>query len=64
MAQIKPEEIVDHLSSEMRRALERAVKQVIPDAEFNSYSLLRAFKRHVGSACSTWETVPDQYVKQ
>jgi len=63
MAQIKPEPIVEHLSSQMRRALEAAVSEVIPDVEFDSYELFRAFKRRLRSKCQIWERVPDQYVK-
>lgn len=62
MARIKPDEVVDHLSSEMKRALEAAVLEVLPDAEFDRNELFRAFKRAVRRKCSTWERVPDQYV--
>ena len=63
MAQIKAEDIADHLSSEMRGALEAAVKEVIPGAVFDSHDLFRAFKRHVYRKCSIWEDVPDRFVK-
>lgn len=63
MAQIQPEEIVDHLRNEMRKALEEAVKEVIPSAVFDAHDLFRAFKRAVRHKCSTWEQVPDNFVK-
>jgi hypothetical protein len=63
MAEVKIEEIVDHLSSEMKRALEEAVNEVIPDARFDRDELFRTFKRNVYRACSIWERVPDRYVK-
>jgi hypothetical protein len=63
MAQVKIEEVVDHLSTEMRRALEEAVGEVMPGAQFDSHELYRAFKRAVYRKCSTWERVPDQYIK-
>ena|SRR2546425_677867 len=63
MARVKIEDIVDHLSSEMRRALEDAVKATISDAEFDSHELYRSFRRAVGRKCSTWEQVPDHYVE-
>ena len=47
----------------MRRALEAAVSEVIPDVEFDSYELFGAFKRRLRSKCQIWERVPDQYVK-
>ena len=62
MAQVQMEEIVDHLSSDMRRALEAAVQEVIPNAQFDPYELFRAFRRAVRRKCNTWEQVPDNYV--
>ena len=64
MAQIKIEEVVDHLSYEMKRALAEAVERTIPDAKFSSKTLFRNFLRSVNRKCSTWERVPDQYVKE
>ena len=63
MAQIRVEDIIDHLDSEMRGALEAAVNEVIPGAKFDSHKLFRAFKRKVYSKCSIWESVPDNFVK-
>jgi len=63
MARVRTEHIVEHLSSQMRRALGAAVLEVIPDAEFDEYELFRAFRRAVGRKCSTWEQVPDQDVE-
>lgn len=63
MARIRIEDVVDHLDSEMRSALEAAVKEVVPDAgNFDRYTLFRAFRRAVGRKCNTWEQVPDNYV--
>ncbi len=64
MARVKIEEVVDHLSSEMRRALEDAVRECAPDANIDAHELLRAFKRAVRRKCSTWEQVPDHYVEK
>lgn len=62
MARIKVEEIVDHLSSEFRRALAETVREHIPNAEFEEYALYRTFRRKIDAKCNVWETVPDQYV--
>jgi len=62
MARVRIEEVVDHLRTEMRRALEAAIQDVAPDAEIDPHALFRAFKRQVGRKCSTWERVPDQLV--
>ena len=64
MARIKIEEIVDHLSSDMRKALESAVENVIPGAQFDRNELFRAFRRAVGHKCSQWENVPDHLVEK
>ncbi|MXN31339.1 hypothetical protein [Delftia sp. CH05] len=64
MASVKMEEIVDHLSTEVRRALENSVRQVAPDARIDSYELFQAFRREIGRRCSTWEKVPDHYVEK
>lgn len=62
MARVHIENIVDHLSSEMRRALEAAVQEVLPNADVDTHQLFRAFRRAVGRKCSTWESVPDNFV--
>ena len=62
MARVQMEEIVEHLRTEMRRALEDAVKQATPGAQFDSHDLYREFRRAVGRRCNMWEEVPDPYV--
>lgn len=64
MARVKIEGIVDHLSTEFRKALDEAVRKEIPDAEFNQRQLFRQFLRAVGRKCNTWESVPDRYVEK
>jgi hypothetical protein len=63
MAKVKIEEIVDHLDSEMRRALEDALREVAPGIEIDSYVFFRAFRRAVGRKCNTWESVPDGFIR-
>ena len=63
MAQIKVDEVMDHLSSEVRGALADAMRQVAPDAEYDANALYLSFKRALYSRCRIWETVPDRYVK-
>ncbi len=64
MAQIQVEEIIDHLSSEISKALAQAVNYVDPDADCTRNELFRAFKREVRRKCSQWEKVPDRCVRQ
>ena len=63
MASVKIEEIVDHLSTEMRRALRDAVQSVAPTAQIDDHELFRAFRKAVGRKCNEWEKVPDNFVK-
>ena len=62
MARVKMESIVDHLSSEVQKALEAAVKEAAPDAHFDAHELFRAFRRAIGRKCNIWERVPDNAV--
>jgi len=62
MARVKMEKIVEHLRTEVKRALEDAVKEVLPSARVDSDDLYRAFRRAIGRKCNTWERVPDSNV--
>jgi hypothetical protein len=64
MAKVRIEEIIEDLDSEMKRALEDAVKEILPEAEFDRNTLYRAFLRAVRRKCSNWETVKDQNVEK
>lgn len=63
MAKVKIEDVVDHLSHEMKKALEDAVNQTVPNAHFDRNALFKAFKKAVYRRCSVWENVPDMYVQ-
>jgi hypothetical protein len=63
MAEVDIEEIVDSLRSEVTRALDDAVTEVLPDAEIDRNDLFRAFKQAIRRKCATWEKVPDSTVK-
>jgi len=64
MAKINIEEVIDHLSSQMRKAIEDAVYSSVPDAAFDGRVLFYEFKRAVGSECDTWVEIPDEYVEK
>jgi hypothetical protein len=51
MARVRPEDIVDDLESEFRRALAEAVKEVVHVSSLDEYELFRAFKRALGRSC-------------
>jgi len=55
MAQVRIEEIVDHLSSEMRKPLEETLREVVPNVQVDPYELVRTFRRAVRYKCNDWE---------
>jgi hypothetical protein len=63
MAQVKIEDIVDHLSGEFTGAIEDTLSELLPDAEVDARGFFRTFKAKVYRRCSVWENVPGQYVK-
>jgi hypothetical protein len=63
MAQVKIEDVIDHLDSDIRKALEETIKQVFPNQPFDSRQAFRIFVRMVGRKCNTWEAVPDGLVR-
>jgi hypothetical protein len=64
MASVNVEAIMEHLSSQIRRALGSAVEAVVRgDGSFDERDLFRKFKREVGRKCNTWEHVPDSCVR-
>ena len=63
MAKIDMEGAVDHLRSEMRRALADSVRDTIPDVEFDEYELYRSFRRAVRRKCNSWEKIPDKCLR-
>ncbi len=64
MTKIKMESVVEQLSAQVRRALADAVTNTIPDASFDEYQLFREFKHAIGRSCATWETIPNECVRQ
>lgn len=64
MATIKVEEVLDSLESDLRVALGRAVRSMMPNASFDERQLYKAFVREAYKKCSIWERVPDHYVEK
>jgi len=64
MARVKIEDVIDHLELDMKRALEDAVRRMMPDANIDINRIFREFRKAVGRKCSTWESVPDRYIEQ
>ncbi len=64
MARIKIEDVIDHLDSEIRKALEATIRKHYPEVNISSHSVFRTFKRNVGRKCSVWESIPDHLVEK
>ena len=63
MKQVKFEGVIEHLSHDVKRALEDAVRRQIPDAAFDRVSLFKEFQKAVYRKCSVWESIPDHLVR-
>ena len=63
MSLVKIEDMVESLSYNFKRVLEDAVERTVPEADFDRNKLFLEFKRSIRRKCSTWETVPDRYIK-
>ena len=62
MARIKLVEIVDHLSPQVRAALDEAVERTVPGVEVDRARLYREFRRALGARAKMWENVPNSTV--
>jgi len=63
MARVDVEEIVDHLSSEFKRALKRTIQKELEVEDPNINRIYRQFKREISRTCNCPEYVPDRCVK-
>lgn len=61
--EVKVEEILDHVDREGRLALQQALSRYSSVSEIDIRTLYREFVRAMGRRCSTWERVPDHYVR-
>lgn len=63
MARVKMDELVDHLSSEMKKALDDTLQKHFAGQSYDRNAFFRDFTRNVYRRCNVWENVPDQYVE-
>ncbi|MFA5044922.1 MAG: hypothetical protein WC542_03210 [Paludibacter sp.] len=64
MAQVKIEEIINHLDYKIRKSLEATLEEHFPNQNFDTRSVFRTFKRQISRKCDTWEDVPDDLVER
>lgn len=63
MAHIQIDRIIDHLSYELRAALEEAVRTAIPHIRPDVGELFDEFRRQAWLNCSEWAAVPETCVR-
>jgi len=63
MTQVKVDEIIDHVRSEVKKALQDAFDEVVPHADIDLDAFYAVFKKQVYHHCSIWENIPDRFVK-
>lgn len=64
MARVKIEDVVYHLDSEFKKALDDTMSSFAPDVSYNRNELFRFFLKRVYHHCSSWENVPDSSVEK
>jgi hypothetical protein len=63
MAQVRIKSVIERSEYGMKRALEAAVQNVLPEANIDRSVLFREFKRAVGRKCPGWITLPESDVR-
>lgn len=63
MAQVKIDDIVEHLDGEFKSALDDTMREYAPNVRYNKDELFRYFVRRVYQHCSAWEDVPNALVR-
>jgi hypothetical protein len=58
------EKVIERLKSQMRSALDDAMRKTFPGMEYDKYKLYRNFESAVKHKCNYWETVPDSAVEK
>ena len=63
MPQINVEEVVYHLDSEFKKALDDMMGKFAQGTSYNRDELFKYFLKRVYHHCSIWEKIPDRSVK-
>ena len=58
MARIRPNDIFEHLTPQLRAALDEAVDKTLPGVEVDKRQLYLAFRRALTAKLKPWEIVP------
>jgi hypothetical protein len=63
VAKVNIEDVVYHLDSEFKKALDDVMEQFAPGTPYDRNELFKHFLKRVYHHCSRWETVPDKCVE-
>ena len=63
MPRVKIVDVIDYLDFRIMDALREAIDNVLSEATYDEYELLRQFKLARGHKCAVWEYVPDRCVE-
>jgi ubiquitin C-terminal hydrolase len=64
MPQVKIEDLIDHLDSEFKKALDDTMREFAPTVQYDRTEFFKFFLKRVYHHCSIWEKVPDKLVKE
>ena len=62
MPRIKLEETLEYLYDDIQPSLADAVKEILPDSDFESGPLFRAFLKAIGKRRHDWVQVPGNLI--
>ncbi len=60
---VKIEDVVYHLDSEFKKALDDTMATFAPEMSYDRNELFKFFLKRVYHHCSVWEDVPEKCVK-
>jgi len=63
MPKVKIEDVVYHLDSEFKKALDDTMKKFAPGVRYDRNELFKFLLAGVYKHCSAWENVPDSCVQ-
>ena len=63
MAKLNIVEVIDHLETEFRKALNATLREQFPNQDFNSRTVFKTFKNEISNRCNSWEKIPNKYLR-
>ena len=63
MTKVKIEDVVYHLDSEFKKALDDTMAAFAPNTGYDRNELFKFFLKRVYHHCSVWEDIPEKYIQ-